>query len=106
MGARKYSGRKIRLMKKTKQASAVPAWVILKTKRTVRTNPKAFGFVLTVRLVFRITHAGTADACFVFFINLIFLPEYFLAPMKFQTDFPLFKSSVILLYKTKYSASG
>ena len=41
MGARKTSARKIRLIKKTKQASAVPAWVILKTKRTVRTNPKA-----------------------------------------------------------------
>ena len=27
-------------MKKQKQASSVPAWVILKTKRTVRTNPK------------------------------------------------------------------
>ena len=41
MAARKTSARKIRLIKKTKQASAVPAWVILKTKRTVRTNPKA-----------------------------------------------------------------
>ena len=41
MATRKSSARKIRLNKKTKQASAVPAWVILKTKRTVRTNPKA-----------------------------------------------------------------
>ena len=41
MGARKTSARKIRLIKKTKQASAVPAWVILKTKRSVRTNQKA-----------------------------------------------------------------
>ena len=41
MAARKTSARKIRLIKKTKQASAVPAWVILKTKRSVRTNPKA-----------------------------------------------------------------
>ena len=41
MATRKTSGRKIRLLKKTKQASAVPAWVILKTKRSVRTNPKA-----------------------------------------------------------------
>ncbi|MDA0755745.1 MAG: 50S ribosomal protein L39e [Crenarchaeota archaeon] len=41
MAARKTSARKTRLIKKTKQASAVPAWVILKTKRTVRTNPKA-----------------------------------------------------------------
>ena len=40
MAARKPSGRKIRLIKKRKQASAVPAWIILKTKRTVRTNPK------------------------------------------------------------------
>ena len=41
MATRKTSGRKIRLLKKTQQASAVPAWVILKTKRSVRTNPKA-----------------------------------------------------------------
>ena len=41
MATRKSSGRKIRLIKKTKQASAVPAWVILKTKRAVRTTPKA-----------------------------------------------------------------
>jgi len=40
MATRKSSGRKIRLIKKRKQASPVPAWVILKTKRTVRTNPK------------------------------------------------------------------
>ena len=40
MGARKTSARKIRLLKKTKQTSAVPALVILKTKRSVRTNPK------------------------------------------------------------------
>ena len=40
MAARKSSSRKIRLIKKTKQASSVPAWVILKTKRTVRQNPK------------------------------------------------------------------
>jgi len=33
MAARKSSPRKIRLLKKTKQASAVPAWIILK-------NPK------------------------------------------------------------------
>ena len=32
--------RKIRLLKKTRQASPVPAWIILKTKRSVRTNPK------------------------------------------------------------------
>ncbi|MEM2160376.1 MAG: 50S ribosomal protein L39e [Candidatus Nitrosotenuis sp.] len=40
MAARKHSGRKIRLQKKMKQNSAVPAWIILKTKRQVRSNPK------------------------------------------------------------------
>lgn len=40
MPARKTSSRKIRLNKKTRQASPVPTWVILKTRRTVRTNPK------------------------------------------------------------------
>ena len=40
MGSRKSSSRKIRLFKKVKQTSPVPAWVILKTKRAVRTNPK------------------------------------------------------------------
>ncbi len=40
MAARKSAPRKIRLIKKQKQASPVPAWIILKTKRTVRTNPK------------------------------------------------------------------
>jgi len=40
MAARKSSPRKIRLLKKTKQTSAVPAWIILKTNKTVRTNPK------------------------------------------------------------------
>ncbi|MBT3328741.1 50S ribosomal protein L39e [Nitrosopumilus sp.] len=40
MAARKSSPRKIRLLKKTKQTSAVPAWIILKTNRSVRTNPK------------------------------------------------------------------
>lgn len=40
MAARKSAPRKIRLIKKTKQTSPVPAWVILKTKRGVRTNPK------------------------------------------------------------------
>ena len=41
MATRKSSARKIRLLKKTRQANAVPSWVILKTKRAVRTNPKA-----------------------------------------------------------------
>ena len=40
MAARKHSGRKIRLLKKTKETSPVPAWVILRTHRSVRTNPK------------------------------------------------------------------
>ena len=40
MAARKRSGRKIRLLKKVKETSPVPAWIILRTKRTVRTNPK------------------------------------------------------------------
>jgi large subunit ribosomal protein L39e len=40
MAARKSSGRKIRLLKKKKQNSPVPAWIILKTKRHVRTNPQ------------------------------------------------------------------
>ncbi|WP_100181769.1 50S ribosomal protein L39e [Candidatus Nitrosotenuis aquarius] len=40
MATRKHSGRKIRLQKKMKQNSAVPAWIILKTKRQVRSNPK------------------------------------------------------------------
>jgi len=40
MAARKSSPKKIRLLKKTRQTSAVPAWIILKTNRTVRTNPK------------------------------------------------------------------
>jgi len=40
MAARKHSGRKNRLIKKQKQAASVPAWVILRTKRKVRTNPK------------------------------------------------------------------
>ncbi len=40
MAAHKSSPRKIRLLKKTKQNSPVPAWIILRTKRSVRTNPK------------------------------------------------------------------
>ena len=40
MAARKHSGRKIRLLKKQRQASPIPAWIILKTKRSDRTNPK------------------------------------------------------------------
>ncbi len=40
MATRKSTPRKIRLMKKVRQASPVPAWIILRTKRDVRTNPK------------------------------------------------------------------
>ena len=40
MAARKTSARKIRLLKKIKETSPVPAWVIARTKRGVRTNPK------------------------------------------------------------------
>ncbi|MEM3437006.1 MAG: 50S ribosomal protein L39e [Nitrososphaerales archaeon] len=40
MGAIKPSALKKRLIKKMKQNSPAPAWVIIKTKRRVRTNPK------------------------------------------------------------------
>ena len=40
MAARKHSGRKIRLLKKQKQTTPVLSWVILRTKKSVRTNPK------------------------------------------------------------------
>lgn len=40
MAARKSTPRKNRLMKKVKQNSSVPAWIIVRTKRRVRTNPK------------------------------------------------------------------
>ncbi|HJW18979.1 MAG TPA: 50S ribosomal protein L39, partial [Candidatus Nitrosotalea sp.] len=40
MAARKSTPRKNRLMKKIKQNSSVPAWIIVRTKRRVRTNPK------------------------------------------------------------------
>ena len=40
MAAHKHAGRKIRLLKKQRQTAPVPAWVILKTKKVVRTNPK------------------------------------------------------------------
>ena len=40
MAARKNTSRKKRLMRKTKQNQPVPAWIIIRTKRKVRTNPK------------------------------------------------------------------
>lgn len=40
MGARKHTGRKNRLIKKMKQNSSTPAWVIVRTSRRVRRNPK------------------------------------------------------------------
>ncbi|MCH7648473.1 MAG: 50S ribosomal protein L39, partial [Thaumarchaeota archaeon] len=39
MAARKSSPRKIRLIKKQKQAASVPAWIILRTKKSSITNP-------------------------------------------------------------------
>jgi large subunit ribosomal protein L39e len=40
MAARKSTTRKIRLLKKIKQNRPVPAWIIIRTHRHVRTNPK------------------------------------------------------------------
>jgi large subunit ribosomal protein L39e len=40
MAARKHTGRKNRLMKKLKQNSPVPAWVIVRSNRQIRRNPK------------------------------------------------------------------
>lgn len=40
MGARKSSAKKNRLIKKVKQNSPVPAWIIIRTNRKVRRNPK------------------------------------------------------------------
>lgn len=40
MAARKNTSRKRRLIKKVKQNRPVPAWVIIRTHRHVRTNPK------------------------------------------------------------------
>ena len=40
MAARKNTSRKIRLLRKVKQNRPVPAWVIIRTHRQVRTNPK------------------------------------------------------------------
>jgi large subunit ribosomal protein L39e len=40
MAARKNTSRKRRLLKRVRQNQPVPAWVIIRTKRKVRTNPK------------------------------------------------------------------
>ncbi|HYZ51305.1 MAG TPA: hypothetical protein VE593_10490, partial [Nitrososphaeraceae archaeon] len=40
MAAHKTASRKKRLLKHTKQNRPVPAWVIIRTHRNVRTNPK------------------------------------------------------------------
>ncbi|HEU5461230.1 MAG: 50S ribosomal protein L39e [Nitrososphaeraceae archaeon] len=40
MAARKNTSRKKRLIRKIKQNRPVPAWVIIKTHRQVRSNPK------------------------------------------------------------------
>ncbi len=40
MSSRKTSGEKIRYMKRLKQNAPPPTWVIVKTNRKVRSNPK------------------------------------------------------------------
>jgi large subunit ribosomal protein L39e len=40
MPAHKNTSRKIRLLRRTAQNRPVPAWVIIRTHRHVRTNPK------------------------------------------------------------------
>ncbi|MDA4112699.1 MAG: 50S ribosomal protein L39e [Thaumarchaeota archaeon] len=40
MGSVKDKSKKNRLTKARKQASPVPTWVVIKTNRTVRFNPK------------------------------------------------------------------
>jgi len=40
MAARKNTSRKKRLMKRTRQNRPVPTWVVIRTNRKVRTNPK------------------------------------------------------------------
>ena len=40
MSRNKPSGLKIRLISKLKENSAVPTWVIVKSKRKVRTHPQ------------------------------------------------------------------
>lgn len=40
MAARKNTSRKKRLIRKIKQNRPVPAWVIIRTHRQVRSNPK------------------------------------------------------------------
>ena len=40
MAARKNTSRKKRLMKRTRQNSPVPTWVVIRTNRKIRTNPK------------------------------------------------------------------
>lgn len=40
MGKVKDTSKKNRLVKARKQNSSVPTWVIMKTNRTIRTNPK------------------------------------------------------------------
>ncbi len=40
MAARKNTSRKKRLMKRTRQNRPVPTWVVIRTNRKIRTNPK------------------------------------------------------------------
>ena len=42
------------------------------------------GFVLTARLVLRITQAGTGDVCLVFLISLIFLADVLRVAIKIR----------------------
>ncbi|MDA4128772.1 MAG: 50S ribosomal protein L39e [Thaumarchaeota archaeon] len=39
-GSAKYTSKKNRLLKATRRAKSVPTWVIVKTNRQVRSNPK------------------------------------------------------------------
>ena len=40
MAARKNTSRKKRLMKRTRQNRPVPTWVVIRTNKKIRTNPK------------------------------------------------------------------
>lgn len=42
MATYKNLGKKLRLSKRAKQNRAMPIWVVVKTKRRVRSNPKRY----------------------------------------------------------------
>jgi large subunit ribosomal protein L39e len=42
MARNKNLGKKLRLLKRGKQNRPVPMWVVMKTKRKVRRNPKRY----------------------------------------------------------------